>query len=136
MVGATGGAGTSTLARHLDYVDHATTPPADTGQPMVVAASSTADATRALLELLEHLLPRDGRVVVAIVNDGLGGWPPAVRARARNLDGHVDAVVDVPYVPIWRYSGAANEPPTNDYRDAIRRISHLAAPPNYTGAAS
>ncbi len=130
VVGAAGGVGTSTLARDLGYADLGRwIPPAST-RTLVVAAAGTADGMAAALAAVERLQGHPGRVVVAVVDDGGGPKPPIVKARKRLLKGHVAAVVDVPYVPIWRYSGT-HESPTTAYRDNIRRLGQIAAPVDY-----
>ena len=131
VVGAAGGVGTSTLARDLDYLDLQRRLPGPSSRPLVVATRTTADGMTAAIGLVQQLQDYPGRVVIALVDDGCGPAPIAVKARRRLLDGYVHAVVDVPYVPVWRYSGTAGRPTAN-YRDEIRRLGLIAAPVTYT----
>lgn len=130
VVGAAGGVGTSTLARDLDYDDLEQWLPPASSRTLVVAAAGTADGMAAAMAMVERLRRHPGHVVLAVVDDGGGPVPPIVKARKRLLKGHVAAVVDVPYVPLWRYSGTG-ETPTMLYRDVIRRLGQLAAPVDY-----
>ncbi len=131
VVGAGGGVGTSTLARDLGYEDLGTTLPCQSVRGLVIAAKSTSDGMAAALACVQQLGFHLGRVVVAVVDDGCGPQPVAVKSRSRLLHGRVHAVVDVPYVPVWRYAGT-NEPPTTAYLDVIRRLGSIVTPVTYS----
>lgn len=127
VVGAAGGVGTSTLARDLRLMDCGRWWPATAGQTLVVVTSGTADGMAAVMTHVHRLDGLPGRIVVAVIDDGGGPCPPVVKARKRLLVGHVHAVVDVPYVTVWRYAGTQQEPGAA-YWAAIQQLTNLATP--------
>jgi len=128
VLGASGGVGTSTLARDLGFIDEGRWCKSSASRTVVVAAAGTADGMAAALDCVQMLQGGSGRIVVAVIDDGGGPCPPAVKARKLLLDGYVHAVVDVPYVPVWRYGGTRAEP-TTAYLDAIRQLTTIATAP-------
>lgn len=108
VIAAHGGAGATTLCRWLGYYAQdwgMSVPPQLEGGPLMVVAKGTAHGTARAAELVRYLqtLPNCGRIVLAVVGDGLGPQPVAARARVRALTPHVSAVVSVPHVGRWRY---------------------------------
>ncbi len=72
--------------------------------PLVLVARGTAAGVRVALERVgEAAEAKVAVAVLVVVADGPWPAPRAVRRRLRLLDGHVGAVVLVPYVTAWRY---------------------------------
>ncbi len=128
VIAAHGGAGATTLCRWLGY--HAqdwgmAVPPAFDGGSLIVVARSTAHGSARATELVRYLrtLPHCGRIVLAVVGDGLGTEPTAVRARLRALTPYVHTVVRIPYVARWRYEDdPLIRPAPEKYNQALQQL--------------
>ncbi len=132
VVGAHGGAGTTTLARFLGpgYVEVSASEVIDEVAPIsaagvVVVCEGTASAVVSGVRTALALAGRGGDVVLAVVADGPVPAPIAVRARLRAVRDQVAAVVRVPYVPGWRFVDEALQAP-GGYLEAITKIRAAA----------
>jgi len=115
VVGAHGGAGTTTVAtllRPAMALDLQTITPArwdvHAGRwatlPLVVVARGTARGTADAVAAVSGAAAVGLRpAALAVIGDGWWPEPAVVRARLRMLSGRVGAVVRVPYAPAWRY---------------------------------
>lgn len=113
VVGAHGGAGTSTLAELLRpawdmgvlsaLVDPSRSPLDSGGRPVVVACRDTVGSAKHATWAVT-LLNATGEHIAALVitSDGTGPEPRDATARFELLTGRVDGVVRMPFVPAYR----------------------------------
>src|SRR4051794_36599848 len=136
VVGATGGAGATTIARLLGAraEDHGRQVPPPDDRPLVIATRSTAAGLAAATRLLTEAL-RVGHVrpAVVVVADAPLPAPPQARARLRLLRDpqRTRAVVELPYVLGWRDVDdptAVGTPVPPSVRAALERLASALAP--------
>ncbi|MFC5187210.1 hypothetical protein [Actinomadura harenae] len=140
LIGAHGGAGTSTLAvllggaRDLGTTDHV---PEASDTPMVLVARNTVPGSRRAVTA-RHYLGRVGHQVrvLAIVDDGFGE-PRDASSRFALLAPQVAGVVRVPFMAALRLTtdpGRVSVP--SRVRRALDRIAALAAAPPVSASES
>ena len=142
LVGAHGGAGTSTLAALLGPAwdtgvirDPSSTGALRTGgRPVVLVARNTVMAAGHAIAATTTITRQGTRIaVLVVVSDGLPE-PAEARYRFRVLEGRVGAVVRMPFVPALRAAGNPRQVHLpRKARRALAQIRTLASPPSQQG---